>query len=426
MRSRFTMLAAGFCALVALAVPAVANAAPSSVDGLTIAATPNQILAGQSMLIYGQLQGSNNAGQQIVLYHRIAGRPNFTVIQKTRTNAQGDYEFVRPDGVVVTNRSWYVVGPNGTHSNTVSEQVSALVTLNTSVTSTTTGQQVSFTGSVFPYHGHQEVLLQEQNGLTGTGWKTIATTFATGNSSFSLTKAWRVPNDYTLRAVLKSDPFNVKSFSDSLTESVEQTQNPAFTVNSSSPIIAEGQGVTISGLLQQAGTTTPLANTQVTLFGKQSQGTYVALATGSTDPTGNYSFSQTPVHNTVYYVAATLKPKVRSAVLFQGVQDQLTISSTATTATVGGYVTVNGTITPDKTGHQVTIQELGTDGHWHNVLYGTVTTGSSYSFQVTFGQTGTTQLRARIFGGPDNVGNASSPVAVSVSGVAPVSQLPSA
>jgi hypothetical protein len=427
MRLRIAMLAAGCCALVALSGSAVADAAPSAANGLTIAASPNQILAGQSMLIYGQLQGPDNAGQRIILYHRVAAQPSFTIVQRTRTNAQGYYEFVRPDGIVVTNRSWYVVGPGGTHSNTVSEQVSALVSLSTTTATTTTGQQIAFSGTVFPYvHNNQEILLQEQNGLTGTGWKTIATTYTNNHSSFSLSKAWRTPNDYTLRAVIKRDAFNVRSFSDSLTESVEQTENPSFTVNSSSPIVPEGQSTTISGLFEKASTSAPEPNTQVTLFGKQSGGTFEALATGVTSSTGGYSFAQTPVHNTVYYVAATLTPKVRSAVLFEGVQDELTINPSGTTATVGSSITVTGTITPDKTGHEVTLQELGTDGHWHDLQYGTVTTGSAYSFTVTFGQAGTTQLRARILGGPDNIGNASASVSVSVSGVAPVASLPAA
>ena len=45
----------------------------------------------------------------------------------TRTNASGLYEFVRADGVVNSNRNWFVLGPDNTHSRTIHEWVSANV-----------------------------------------------------------------------------------------------------------------------------------------------------------------------------------------------------------------------------------------------------------------------------------------------------------
>jgi hypothetical protein len=431
MRTRFAVLTAGLCALTALSVPAIAGAAPSQSNGLTIATAPSNILAGQSMLIYGHLQGPNNAGQQIILYHRIAGRPSFTIIQRTRTNANGDYEFVRADGIVITNRRWYVVGPNGTHSNTVSEQVSALVSLSSSQPNTTTGQQVVLSGHVFPAGAHvnQKVMIQEQNGLNGNGWKTITSTYTNGHGDFSLGKAWRTPNDYTLRAVVAANAFNVQSFSDdSLTESVQQSENPLFTVNSSNPIIPEGGSATLSGTLYAHGTSNPAPNTLVTLYGKLagsgSQVPFQELATTTTNASGGYGFIQSPVYNTVYFVRSTLGSKVKTARLFEGVQDQLSINQSSTTSTVGGTVTISGNVSPNKTGSLILLQEQGTDGFWHIVQYGTVTTGSAYSFTVTLGQAGSTELRVRIPGDPSNIGNATTPVSVSVAGVAPVTSLP--
>ena len=55
MRLRFTVLASIVTALMALAIPGVGNAAPKHNRGLTINATPNPILAGEGVLIYGQL-----------------------------------------------------------------------------------------------------------------------------------------------------------------------------------------------------------------------------------------------------------------------------------------------------------------------------------------------------------------------------------
>jgi hypothetical protein len=49
----------------------VVSAAPHHNHGLTINATPNPIIAGEAVLIYGQLHGSHPGGQKIVLHHRV-------------------------------------------------------------------------------------------------------------------------------------------------------------------------------------------------------------------------------------------------------------------------------------------------------------------------------------------------------------------
>jgi hypothetical protein len=207
--------------------------------------------------------------------------------------------------------------------------------------------------------------------------------------------------------------------------SIQQQQKPSFTINSSAPIMFDGQSVTIFGTLYQAGSTAIVEPaTEVTLYGKAVGGTFDALATSVTDTSGDYSFVQSPIHNEVYKVEATLKPQRGTAELFEGVQDVVTIEASSASGTVAGSVTLSGTVSPDHTGHLINLQRLGTDGYWHNVARGVVATGSSYSFSYTFGETGDVQLRARIFGGPENVGGASTPVVIMVSGVAPISSLP--
>jgi hypothetical protein len=90
---------------------------------------------------------------------------------------------------------------------------------------------------------------------------------------------------------------------------------------------------------------------------------------------------------------------------------------------VGGTITLTGTVAPDHIGHVIYLQSLGSDGAWHNVEAGIVGPGSTYSFNYSFGGAGTFQLRARIYGGPENLGAASPSVTVAVSGVAPIATL---
>lgn len=415
--------------LVGGLVPTAAQAAPHHNHGLTIAATPQIIPAGEGVLIYGQLRGQDSANQTIYLFHRINPAAHFSLIGITHTNGYGFYEFVRAEGVVNSNRNWFVRGPDGTHSRTVHEWVAPLVTLSSATSSALTGQPVTLSGNVFPNHLHQRVLLQEQDSASGTGWHTIASTLTDMSSNFTFTHAFRLPGDYTLRAYFPADPRNIAGSSDAITLPVQQAENPQFTINASAPLIPDGTSETISGTLFQSGSTTVgEPNVNVTLYGKEAgSGKFKVIATSTTGSDGDYSFTQTPLHNTVYMVQTSMvSPTVQTANLFIGVEDVVTISASASSSTVGGSVTISGTIAPDHAGHVINLQRQTPSGTWVNVDSGSVTNGSTYSFTYTFGQAGTYVLRAKIPGGPYNVGGASSSVTITVSGVAPVTSLPPA
>jgi len=163
MRPRLIALASLLAAGLAIAAPTVANAAPRHNHGLTINATPNPILAGEGVLIYGQLRGTDIGHKPVLLYHRVAGAPRFTLVGVTRTDSHGFYEFTRAEGVVLTRRSWFVRSLGHLHSRTLHEQVQALVTLAASATSTDTNHPITFTGTVTPDHRGQRVVLQVAN-----------------------------------------------------------------------------------------------------------------------------------------------------------------------------------------------------------------------------------------------------------------------
>ncbi|MGO9903415.1 MAG: hypothetical protein ACLP0J_27865 [Solirubrobacteraceae bacterium] len=427
MRTRFAVLATILSALVAVSAPGVASAAPRHNRGLTISATPNPIVVGQGVLIYGQLNESNDAGQTIFLYHRIVPAARFTLVQTAKTDAVGFYDFKRADGVVVSNRYWFVRGPDGTHSRTIKERVAALVTLAANPTAGVTGQAIVFSGHVTPDHPYQRVLIQEQDSLGASGWSTIATAFTGPGSSFTVPHRWARPGIYTLRAIFKGDSRNIAGDSDFVTVTIQQKEKPKFTINSSAPMIADGQLVTISGVLEKASTGLPESSTEVTLWGMAAGGAWQALHTTTTASDGSYSLNQSPIHNIAYKVETTLPPLRQTTVLYEGVEDIVTTSgSSYQTATAGGTLTLTGTVAPDHTGHVIYLQELGSDSAWHNIAAAIVAAGSTYTFTQTFGEAGTFQLRARIYGGPENIGAAAPVVTVMVSGLAPISTLPPA
>jgi hypothetical protein len=414
-------------AVAAMAVPGTAAAAPVHNHGLTIAASPNPITAGEGVLIYGQLKGANVADKRVVLYHRIDPASHFTVISVTRTNPTGFYEFVRADGVVVSNRNWFVVGPGYTHSRTIHERVSAVVSLSASTTSSTTAQTVNFSGTVYPDHPHQKVDIQEQDSSFGNGWRTVATTYTGGASNFSVDHRFRTAGAYTLRAYFPGDVRDQAGESSTVNLTVEQEQNASFTIAGSSNLVTDGQPVTITGTLYQPGSSTAVqANVPVTLYGKTADGELKAIAGGTTDSNGGYSFTMTPLNNTVYRVKTSSGSAAATAQLFVGVEDSVTISQSETTIAIGDPVTISGTVTPQHSGHVIELQQLNAAGHWFNVMTGAVAADSTYSFSYAPGELGALQLRVQITGGPVNVGSDSSPVTVTVSGEAPVSSLPAA
>jgi plastocyanin len=133
-----------------------------------------------------------------------------------------------------------------------------------------------------------------------------------------------------------------------------------------------------------------------------------------------------PTNDTAYQVRTTLAPRRHSAVLFEGVQDVLTLTPSSTTSQVGGQVTFTGTVLPDKAGHVIYLQRLGADGDWHSEEVRFVTNASTFQFGWTFGKAGTYQFRARIIGGDGNVGGASAPATIQVSPTTNPTALPPA
>jgi phage protein U len=431
MRPRAAVLASVVAALGFVAVPAAAVAAPHHNHGLTIAATPDTIVSGDAVLIYGQLHGTNVGGQTIVLYHRINPKPYFSVIGTTKTQSTGFYEFTRVEGVVLTNRSWFVRAPGlpgNIHSRTTHEKVAAEVSLAAPAAPTTgflTNQQIVFTGAVAPDHAGQKVRLQEQAGTAGNDWKNVKGGQLNAASQFAIPAKFKAPGDYTLRVTFPGDKRNVAAASDSITVSVNQKEKPDFTINASPAIVTAGSASTVTGVLRMPGTTTPEPTVMVTLFGHSSGQSYVAIASTITGTDGSYTFTVTPQNNTEYQVRTSLSPARSSAQVYVGAQDVVSITPSSMTSAVGQSVTFTGSVVPDKAGHEIDLQRLGADGRYHVVAVGYVNVASAYQFTWTFGTPGTKTFRVHVPGGPDNVGGYSSTEAINVA-LPAVTSLPTA
>jgi hypothetical protein len=405
---------AALCSLAAV-VPVGAQARTHHVS---IIAVPNPIDAGDPVAIVGHLSGPGNSNQRVNLFHRLPNQFRFSFVQSVQTDSHGNYLITRGPGVVDTNRAWFVRSL-GAESRRVLEGVHALVTLNASTTQATTNQPVVFTGHVTPNHQGDRVFLQRQVGASGDDWKTIDSGRVGPGSNYAIVHRFRVPNGdgVTLRVAIRRDRRNLAGASKSVDLTVQQNQNPNFTLNASQDPIPVGQSVTLSGTLMAPDN----AGKTVVLWAHEHNQAYHPVTTATTDASGNYAFpAQSPLHTTVYQ-ARSANGNRRSAQVFEAVRDVIgMVSVNPSNPTVGQVVSVKGTVAPPKAGHFIELQKLGRDGDYHAVQVVRVDGNSQFEFLLRFGVPGVKRLRVHINGGPFNWGANSDPVDVTVSPGTPV------
>jgi hypothetical protein len=434
MRPRFALLAAALATSAALALAGTGAAAP--VNRLSINTTPNPIIAGDGVLIYGHLSGPGAAHQLIILYRRPAPFGPTQVAGRTHTDSAGYYAFTHAENVVATNRVWFTVAPAlGVRSRSVRERVAALISLAPSGASTDTSHPVVFTGHVFPYGFHvgERISLQALVGGTGDDWRTLKTGVIDAGSNFSISYRFRVPGDFDVRAVLHGDSRNAAGESDAVTVTVQQTENLAFTINTTAPVIVDGQSATLSGVLyappaSSGSAPVPDPNVPVTLWARAIGASKSRPVDHSmTGADGSYSFTVAPAQDTVYRVATTFRPPPiqHTATVYEAVRDLVSMSASATTTAVGQPIRLSGTVTPDKAGHLIYLERFGKDGDFHTVAIAFVTAASAYQFEWRPGTQGSFTLRATVPGDRVNATGSSAPVTLTAT-LAPVPTLPPA
>jgi hypothetical protein len=400
---------------------------------ISINVAPRQITAGDPVVIFGRLacrKQGQAANQTVKLFHHLVGAPGsgFNLVQITTTDANGFYEYSRADGVVDSNRAWYVRA-HGAQSARKNIHVAAQVTLAgpPEGTQLLTGaaNKVTFTGTVNPADVGARVILQRQNADTGNDWHRIDSAAVVAGGNFSITHRFLVPGDANLRVLVRSQRRNIPSTSNVLEYEVSQAQNPKLTILSSVDPVLYGQSTTISGVVAGA------VNQPVTLLAHtRRQVGFAPVAEVNTDANGNYSFpAQSPVNSTFYLVRtrsgacatspptakACVGPVVNSAVLYEAVKDVLTAQVSATTVQAGTQLTFSGTVAPSHPGHVIYLQRQDASGQgFHVVEVATVNADSTYSIAHTVYDAGTKVFRVFIPGGPENAGAASAPLQIQV------------
>ncbi len=438
---RFTPAVTAVISLLVL-LPSSASAhkhpSPSGKCRISMTVAPRQIVAGEPIVIFGQLLCANQAdssGREVVLYHHLAGIGGFGIVQSVTTDANGFYSIAPADGVVETNRSFYVRSL-GARSATKRLAVAAQVTLSGPAEGqlfTGFPNRVTFTGTVNPADAGARVILQRQNASTGNDWHRIDRGVVDASGNFTIVHRFIVPGDANIRVLVRSRRRNAPSTSNVLAYSISQAQNPALTIQASADPIAFGESVTISGKFASG------PNQPVTLLARgRHQHGFGRIAQVVTNSAGEYSFpSQTPVNSTFYRVMSSpvcrhprgrrCAPFPSSAVLYEGVKDVLTAQVSATTVQAGQSVTFSGTVAPDHTGHVIYLERQNPHGSgFHVIQVSFVGAGSTYSIVHRLYDPGVKVLRVFIPGGPENQGAASPPFAITVTPAPAASLTPEA
>ncbi len=413
---RFTPALVASLGLLSL-LPAGASArkhpSPNGRHSVSIAVSQNPTVAGDPLAIYGRLVGPNHANRPVTLWHRVNPARRFTPIQHVRTDSNGFYLINRADGVVDSNRNWYVKSLNA-RSRTIHERVFSLVTLSGPAAGsnllTGPANKVTFTGTVSgAIHRGERVILQRQNASTGgDDWHRIQSAVAVGpGGRFTIVHTFVVPGDANIRVLVLGTRRHLPSPSSPIQYQIQQAQNANLTINASADPITVGQSTVISGVLAGG------ANQPVTLLAHTDRQAFAPIAQTTADGSGHYTFApQAPINSTTYQVSGG---GMSSAVLFLGVGDVLTAGVSATSVQAGQTVTFSGSVSPDKTGHLILLQrQNAAGGDFHTVQVAVVGAGSVYSIVHRVFVPGTKVFRVLIGGGPENRGAASQPFSITV------------
>jgi phospholipase C len=212
------LLAAG--AVVALYAGAAVASRPGHpvsprAKQVTITVAPTVTVAHAPVVIWGRVIGTAKPGVAVTVWRMLPRQRSFQPAFRATADAQGRYALTLPASAVTTNAEWYATAL-GVRSPTITQDVSALISLAASETVVSPGDRLVLSGHVTPWHTRDQVSLQR---LVPGGWRTIARRVLNGASNFSV--PWRfVQGQVRLRVLLPADRRNARSTSTSLAFSV--------------------------------------------------------------------------------------------------------------------------------------------------------------------------------------------------------------
>ncbi|MHB8233595.1 MAG: hypothetical protein ACYDHT_02980 [Solirubrobacteraceae bacterium] len=391
------------------------------------------IPSGEAVTIVGALRCPPKipaGGHQVTLYQQSAPSSSFAPVGTATTEGNGAFQVTPP--VFMTNSVFYAVA-EGAQSARKSIRVSAPITAGppTPVEGaqlfTGAGRglrrhnRVTFAGVVSPQDKGALVVLQRESSTATEEWHPIDRSTVDASGKYSIVHTFHIPGDANLRVVVHPYKINAPSATSPTSYEISSAENPALTLETTVDPLLYGSSTTLKGVVAGAKDGTP-----VTLLARARGGQFATAATGHTNGSGAYEFTQTPLTNTLYRVTSGA---TQSAALFEGVKYALTVLPTASTVQAGQPLTFSGSVQPALTGHTIYLERQGSlKLGWHVIDVGTVGApshpGEAAPFSIIhqFGTAGPEVLRIKIPGDPGNQGAAGAPNELNVT-PAPASAL---
>jgi hypothetical protein len=425
---RTTRLITAALAAGAILAPATASAArlhaATGPCRLSETAEQHVLTSGESAQVYGFLTcgGAGQTGQSVTVYERSAGT-GWAALGTTTTVAGGFYQLTASK--LETDTSFYAQAA-GIRSGTKIVRVAPIVTVEgPSETSGAhpesvvlyTGQRniVTFIGTVSPADRGAQITLQREAASGYEEWHAIQNGVVGFGGTYAVRHRFVVPGDANLRMLVhKHGKFTIRGVSNTLSYEIVQAENPNLTLTTATGEnpIKNGGAVTLEGKVAGA------SSAPVTLLSHAERSpAWSIVATGKSDSTGAYTFTQTPTINTYYKVQSSGKS---SSVLFEGVKYVLTAGVSATTVQAGQPLTFSGTVAPVRSGKTVYLERQNAVGTgFHAIDVGSVGPAGTYSIADAVFGTGTDVFRIKVPGDPSNQAIASSLFTVTVTPAPP-------
>lgn len=206
-------------------------------SALTIEASTDPIVVGQSVTIKGALAGAA-PGTPLQLLARTR-HGHFAAVAETSTTAGDAYAFAPQSPL---HSTFYEVKGGGQSSAVLFEGVHDLLSAAASATSVQQGQPVTFSGSVSPQHAGNVIYL-EANDAFDSGFHVIGIGFLGTGSTYTLSHRFYVVGSRVLRVFIPGGPENEGAASQTFTIQVTPAPEPALAPepegNSSEPPTGE-------------------------------------------------------------------------------------------------------------------------------------------------------------------------------------------
>lgn len=168
---------------------------------LTIESATDPLAFGGSTVIGGNVAGEPNT--TLTLLGRVAGG-KYLPVTTTTTDSTGKYAFAPQAPGVST---FYRVQGGGRSSAILYQGVKYVLTAAPSASSVSSGQPITFSGTVTPAKAGHSIYLEKQNAGNGN-FHVVAVGTVLANGTYSITRTFFAPGSYVLRVKIPGDSEN--------------------------------------------------------------------------------------------------------------------------------------------------------------------------------------------------------------------------